>query len=230
MANEAQEAATELLKAFAIFKFTPQRALNIGMLAGFGRSFGLRQNAVEDGVQYLLDNHLLVRDGEVDLYLTELGCEKMREAVAEAGRLAAARREAHGNIAPEEIRRKRDALAGAPDQVNWCDDDDLADENMEGVGPGGWLNVFGWYVVGTTVGGNAIVVRVDDPAVYYAGHEWYGGDTVDFEDFGGSGKGKWVSAPFTAEGVRQSLFQLAPSIDEFRERAEEIDALLDRID
>jgi hypothetical protein len=133
-------------------------------------------------------------------------------------------------MAPEEIQRKRDALTGAPNQVRWCDDGAIDDENMEGAGPGGWLNVFGWYVVGTTIGGNAIVVRVDDPAVYYAGHEWYSDTGVDYEDFGGSGKGKWVSAPFTADGVRQSLFQLAPSIDKFREMANEIDALLDKID
>ncbi|HTN00625.1 hypothetical protein [Planctellipticum variicoloris] len=156
-------------------------------------------------------------------------------------------------MVPEEIRRKRDALAGAPDQVNWCDDDDLNGENMEGAGPGGWLNVFGWYVVGTIGGsGNAIVVGVDDPAVYYAGHDWYGGDdVVNFQDFGGSGahlvsstfrnwdgtervverlKAEWVEVPYTAEGVRQSLFPLASSIDDFRERAEEIGALIDKID
>jgi hypothetical protein len=156
-------------------------------------------------------------------------------------------------MVPEEIRRKRDALAGAPDQVNWCDDDALEDENMEGAGPGGWLNVFGWYVVGSIGGsGNSIVVRADDPAVYYAGHDWYGGDTtVDFQDFGGSGArlesktiknwdgqervvqrlhAEWVSVPFTADGVRRSLFQLAPSIDEFRMRADEMGDLIDRID
>ena len=150
-------------------------------------------------------------------------------------------------MVPEEIRRKRDALAGAPEQVNWCDDQALENENMEGAGPGGWLNVFGWYVVGSVGGsGNSIVVRVDDPAVYYACHEWYGGDitntTVSFEDFGGSGarlesvtrqdcmRAPWLELPFTAEGVRRSLFQLAPSIDEFRERADEVGALIDRID
>jgi len=150
-------------------------------------------------------------------------------------------------MVPEEIRRKRDALAGAPDQVNWCDDDGLDGENREGAGPGGWLNVFGWYVVGSIGGsGNSIVVRADDPAVYYACHEWYGGDisnaAVDFQDFGGSGahresvtrqdcqRAKWMSVPFTAEGVRRSLFQLASSIDEFREKAEEMGALIDKID
>lgn len=42
--------------------------------------------------------------------------------------------------------------------------------------------------------------------------------------------GEWVSVPFTAEGVRRSLFQLAPSIDDFRARADEMGALLDKID
>jgi hypothetical protein len=156
-------------------------------------------------------------------------------------------------MVPDEIRRKRDALVGSPDQVDWCDDDGLNNENMEGVGPGGWLNVFGWYVVGSIGGsGNAIVVRADDPGVYYAGHEWYGGDdVVNFQDFGGSGArlvsstyknwdgqervkerldADWVEVPFTAEGVRRSLFQLAPSIEEFCERADEMGALIDRID
>ena len=159
-------------------------------------------------------------------------------------------------MVPEEIRRKRDALAGTLDQVHWCDDDALNDENMKGAGPGGWLNVFGWYVVGSVDGtGNAIVVGVDDPGVYYADHEWYGGEptpnnTIDFEDFGGSGarvtsktitdgngqqrvihrlRGEWVSVPFTAEGMRRSLFQLAPSIEEFRKRADEMGALIDQI-
>lgn len=160
-------------------------------------------------------------------------------------------------MVPEEIRRKVAALAGPPHQINWFDDSDglreIDAENMAGVGPGGWLNIFGWYVVGTIGGsGNAIVVGVDDPAVYYAGHEWSGGDDfVDFQDFGGSGarlvsstiknwdgtervverlKAEWVEVPYTAEGVRQSLFPLASSFDDFRERAEEIGALIDRID
>jgi hypothetical protein len=112
-------------------------------------------------------------------------------------------------MVPEEIRRKRDALAGAPCQVNWCNDRDLDDENMEGVGPGGDLNPFGWYVVGTTGGGNAIVVRADDPGVYFADHEW--------------------DADNTADAVRRALLPLAPSIEEFRRRVVEIDARLDKI-
>jgi hypothetical protein len=208
MKNDAQEAAAALLQALAMFKFTPQKAFDRKTLAAFGMSFGVT-HAFEAGLQYLLDNKLLVRDGEVDLYLTDLGCEKMREAVDEASRSAAERRKARGATVPDEIRRKRDALAGVPCQVNWCDDDGLEDENMEGAGPGGDLNPFGWYVVGTTGGGNGVVVGVDDPGVYFADHEWCGDGT--------------------AEGTKRELIPLAPSIEEFRRNVVEIDARLDEI-
>ena len=113
-------------------------------------------------------------------------------------------------MVPDEIRRKRDELAVAACQVGWCDDQGLSDENMPGAGPGGDLNPFGWYVVGTTVGGNAVVVRADDAGVYYADHEW--------------------CADETADAVRQALVPLAPSIEEFRRSVVEMDARLDELD
>jgi hypothetical protein len=113
-------------------------------------------------------------------------------------------------MVPDEIRRKRDELAEVPSRyVNWCDDQRLDDENMPGVGPGGDVNPWGWYVVGTTGGGNGVVVRADDPGVYFATHEW--------DDDG------------TAEGVRRELLLLAPSIEEFRRSLVEVDARLDKI-
>ena len=111
---------------------------------------------------------------------------------------------------PDEIRRKRDELAAvACENVYWCDDDELDAENMEGVGPGGYVNPFGWYVVGSTIGGNGVVVRADEPGVYFAYHEWCGDGT--------------------AEGTRRELILLAPSIEEFRRSVDEIDARLDKI-
>jgi hypothetical protein len=112
-------------------------------------------------------------------------------------------------MVPDEIRRKRDELAIVECQVNWCDDQGLADENMPGVGPGGDLNPFGWYVVGSTGGGNGVVVRADDPGVYFADHEW--------------------DAKNTADAVRRALVPLAPSIEDFRRNVVEVDALLDKI-
>lgn len=113
-------------------------------------------------------------------------------------------------MVPDEIRRKRDELAVvACENVYWCDDDGLDAENMEGVGPGGDVNPFGWYVVGTTGGGNGVVVRADEPGVFFADHEWCGDGT--------------------AEGTRRELILLAPSIEEFRRSVDEIDARLDKI-
>ena len=113
-------------------------------------------------------------------------------------------------MVPDEIRRTRDELAVITcHHVNWCDDDALNNENMPGVGPGGDINPFGWYVVGTTGGGNGVVVRADEPGVYFADHEW--------------------SDDGTAEGVRRELIPLAPSIEEFRRFVTGIDARLDKI-
>ena len=112
-------------------------------------------------------------------------------------------------MVPNEIRRKRDELAMIDCQVSWCDDQRLAGENMPGAGPGGDLNPFGWYVVGRTGGGNGIVVRADDPGVYFADHEW--------------------DAENNADAVRQALVPLAPSIEEFRRSVDEVDARLDEI-
>jgi hypothetical protein len=112
-------------------------------------------------------------------------------------------------MVPDEIRRKRDELAAVACQVCWCDDQRLDGENMPGAGPGGDLNPFGWYVVGTTGGGNGVVVRADDPGVYFADHEW--------------------DADRTADGVRRALVPLAPSIEEFRRSVAEVDARLDEI-
>ena len=111
---------------------------------------------------------------------------------------------------PDEIRRKRDELAlAASREVNWCDDDDLNDENMPGAGPGGDINPFGWYVVGSTSGGNGVVVRADEPGVYFADHEWCGDGTAD--------------------GTRRELILLAPSIEEFRRSLDEMGARLAKI-
>ena len=82
MANRAQESATALLKVFAMFKFTPKQVIKIGSLAHLVETFGVRKETVPDGLQHLLENDLLVREGEFDLYLTELGCEKMHETSA----------------------------------------------------------------------------------------------------------------------------------------------------
>jgi hypothetical protein len=129
-----------------------------------------------------------------------------------------------------EIQHRVAALSSAATQVRWCDERRFREENAEGVSPGEYLNRFGWWVLGTTIGGNAIVVRDGDPAVYFADHTWYHESGVHYQNL--RGDRSWISLPLTAESVRESLFMLAESGEDFVARAVigEIDREIDEID
>ena len=129
-----------------------------------------------------------------------------------------------------EIERRQSELRSVHTQVRWCDEVRFREENTDGVSPGQHLNQFGWWVIGTTIGGNAVVVREDDPAVYFADHTWYHDSGIHYQRL--EADRSWVSAPLNPESMRASLFMLAATNAEFVARAErgEIDAILDRID
>lgn len=134
-------------------------------------------------------------------------------------------------VAMDELLIRIKAFKRAGDcQVRWCDERRLLEENEAGVSPGGDINLFGWWVIGTTVGGNAIVVRTDGAGVYFADHTWYTGSQIYFKDF--SGDREWHSLPFDSDGVRRSLYRLAADDRECEKRIAngELDALLDSID
>jgi hypothetical protein len=106
MSNRAQESASALLKVFAMFKFTPEQAIKIGSLAHLVEMFGVSKDAVPEGLQYLLENEMLVRD--VDLYLTKLGCEKTHEpgyVAAVAAAIGASRSDATPPFAAAHVGR-----------------------------------------------------------------------------------------------------------------------------
>ena len=118
----------------------------------------------------------------------------------------------------------------APSLVGWLDEESLFnDENREGTAPGGFLNRFGYYVIGSTVGGHAIVASDTDPRVTFADYTWYDDDEVDFKDLGGDGT--WHALPLTGPNVRQSLYELASDRDEFllKLQSGEIESLLEPI-
>jgi hypothetical protein len=120
--------------------------------------------------------------------------------------------------------------AAPKSQIRWCGSDRFRDENMDGVSPGGELNRFDYYVIGTTVGGNGIVAGIHDSRICFADHTWYGEDEIGYQDLGGDKK--WHCVPLTAENVRKSLFQLAGDKAHFIERLRsgEIETVLDEID
>jgi len=129
---------------------------------------------------------------------------------------------------PSSFTARIERLSSAPSQVRWCNDQRLREENADGVSPGGFLNRFGWWAIGTTVGGNAIVVRVDDPAVYFADHCWYSDEFgIHHEDL--AGDKSWKEGVLDAEGIERSLFVLAMSDDDFVASSDKVDAILDAI-
>jgi hypothetical protein len=127
-----------------------------------------------------------------------------------------------------EMQKRLAVLSSTETQVVWCDDVRFGEENAPGVSPGDHLNRFGWFVLGTTIGGNAIVAREDDPAIYFADHTWYHDSGVHYQNLGGDRS--WISAPLAAESVRKSLFKLSESASEFVQTIPEIDSVIDRID
>jgi hypothetical protein len=114
--------------------------------------------------------------------------------------------------------------------IQWLDEEHLFDaENAEGAAPGGFLNQFGYYVIGSTVGGHAIVLSDEDPRVTFADYTWYDDDEVDYQDL--SGDGEWHTLPLSLTNVRKSLYELASDRDVFlvKLRAGAIERLLDPI-
>ena len=64
-------------------------------------------------------------------------------------------------------------------QIRWCDRKRFIEENAAGTSPGGDLNPFGYYVIGTTIGGNAVVASEADKRICFADHTWYCGDEIN---------------------------------------------------
>jgi len=115
-------------------------------------------------------------------------------------------------------------------QIRWCGEKRFNEENMLDLSPGGHLNVYNYYVVGTTIGGNAIVISQDDPRVCFADHTWYSDDLLHYEDIGGDGE--WHELPMNHENVKKSLHTLALTREKFLAllKAGAIESELDRID
>ena len=99
------------------------------------------------------------------------------------------------------------------EEIGFCDSESFDGENINGAAPGGYLNPFGYYVIGSTIGGNTIVISDADPRVLFADHTWYGDDEINYQDH--AGDGEWHTIPLNADNVRHSLYELAANRKEF---------------
>ena len=129
----------------------------------------------------------------------------------------------------QEANKKLIEAASAIDgQIRWCDEPRFREENIE-LAPGAYLNKWGYWVAGTTIGGSAIVLSSNDEAVRFAGRGWYNDDHISYENVT---TGEWHDLPYSQENIDRSLFTMSRSIDDFLQCLEngQIDDLLDRID
>jgi len=121
-------------------------------------------------------------------------------------------------------------LSSVQSQIRWCDESRFIAENLQYVSPGGYLNPFGFEVIGTTIGGNAVVRHRNEPSIYFADHTWYYNDGISYEDL--SGDKKWHDIEMNESNIRKSLFLLADSEFELLEMIKDkrLDSILDEID
>ena len=123
-----------------------------------------------------------------------------------------------------------DRLAEVPSQIHWVDRDRFIAENTIGASPGEYLNRYGFEVIGTTIGGNAITKSTDDVRIFFADHSWYVDRHISYQDL--AGDGKWKSIAWSQENFLRTIFELASDGDDFEAKllCGEIDRILDEIE
>lgn len=105
----------------------------------------------------------------------------------------------------------------------------IFEENMPDVAPGGYINPFGYLVIGTSVGGNALCFDSNYGNVYWADHDSFTEDGISYED---RETGDWIDLPFTDENIPKALFLLDRNIGDFLNKLlqDKLEKVLDDLD
>jgi hypothetical protein len=85
-------------------------------------------------------------------------------------------------------------------------------ENAPSTAPGGFLYPYGYIVIATSIGGNAVCVDHRTGATYWADHDGFTSDEVHFED---RTTGQWMDLPINPETVAKALVPLESSLEVF---------------
>ena len=105
----------------------------------------------------------------------------------------------------------------------------LREENGEGSAPGGFIFPFGYLVVATSVGGNAICFSAGDGKVYWADHTAFDGNEVAIQN---RRTQEWSYLPFSETNIPKALELLDDDMGHFlcRLLQDELDADLEALD
>ena len=123
-----------------------------------------------------------------------------------------------------------DRMAKISGQIQWVDQERFDAENAPGVSPGEFLNRYGFEVIGTTIGGNAITKSPETEGIFFADHSWYSERQICYQDL--AGDQTWKTIPWSDENFAATLFKLATDADDFESKLSSgaLDTTLDEID
>lgn len=88
----------------------------------------------------------------------------------------------------------------------------LRDENLSETSPGAYIFPFGFLVVGTSIGGNAICVDSRTSSVYWANSVDFLDDALSFED---KTSGEWLELEYNYENILRALVHLGDDWEAF---------------
>lgn len=105
----------------------------------------------------------------------------------------------------------------------------ILDENMPNVAPGGYINKFGYLVIGTSVGGNVVCFDSNSGKVYWADHISFNEAEISYKN---RETGEWIYLPFSEENILKALVLLDDDIETFLNKLleDELEKLLDDLD
>lgn len=105
----------------------------------------------------------------------------------------------------------------------------IEEENSAEVAPGGFIAPFGFVVIATSVGGNAVCVDCHTGATYWADRSSFTEEDISFED---RSTGAWVDFPFSPENIPKALVPIEYSLEVFLERllTDDLETLFDELD
>jgi hypothetical protein len=105
----------------------------------------------------------------------------------------------------------------------------IQDETIADVSPGGFIKPFGYLVVATSVGGNAVCLDKNSSSVYWADHSYFFDDLISYED---KETGEWHDLPVNPENIKKALIYLDGNIEKFLKNLfeDKLEAKLDELD
>ncbi|MFO1064849.1 MAG: hypothetical protein U0892_13370 [Pirellulales bacterium] len=108
----------------------------------------------------------------------------------------------------------------------WLDEDAYLTENTQ-LSPGAIISRYGYWVVGSTAGGNAITLSTHDSAIRFCDHTGWYENNLCF-----AAKQDYTERPYNDDNVRLAQIVVAENWTQFEAIlvADELDLLLDQYD